>query len=93
MAEVSVTPIARHDLARLIVSLQLPPDTKDRVRATLQILERFPEAGPQLTGGWRECRALAGPWRWLIVVYRYFETDDRVVVIAFHDAKSASSAK
>jgi hypothetical protein len=41
---------------------------------------------------WRDCRALIGPWGWLIVVYIYIETEDRVVVIAFHDARTSDAA-
>lgn len=47
----------------------------------------------QLTRGvWRDCRALIGPWGWLIVVYTYIEVEDRVVVIAFHDARTSDAA-
>jgi hypothetical protein len=41
---------------------------------------------------WRDCRALIGPWGWLIVVYVYLENDDRAVAIAFHDARTSKSA-
>jgi hypothetical protein len=41
---------------------------------------------------WRECRALIGPWGWLIVVYMYIEAEDRAVVIAFHDARTSNAA-
>ncbi len=57
-----------------------------------QILGEFPEAGKRLSGIWRDCRALIGPWGWLIVVYVYLEVEDRVVVIAFHDARTSASA-
>lgn len=52
----------------------------------------FPRAGKQLSGVWRDCRALIGPWGWLIVVYMYLEAEDRVVVIAFHDARTSEAA-
>jgi hypothetical protein len=45
-----------------------------------------------LSGVWRDCRAVIGPWGWLIVVYVYLENDDRAVVIAFHDARTSKSA-
>jgi hypothetical protein len=31
-------------------------------------------------------------WGWLIVVYLYIEAEDRVVVIAFHDARTSDPA-
>jgi hypothetical protein len=55
-------------------------------------LKEFPRAGKQLAGVWRDCRALIGPWGWLIVVYMYIEAEDRVVVIAFHDARTSDAA-
>lgn len=59
---------------------------------TLLMLEELPRAGKQLSGVWRDCRALIGPWGWLIVVYMYIEVEDRVVVIAFHDARTSEAA-
>jgi hypothetical protein len=29
---------------------------------------------------------------WLIVVYMYIEAEDRIVVIAFHDARTSDAA-
>lgn len=58
----------------------------------LLTLEEFPRAGKQLFGIWRDCRALIGPSGWLIVVYMYIEAEDRVVVIAFHDARTSAAA-
>jgi hypothetical protein len=29
---------------------------------------------------------------WLIVVYMYIEAEDRIVVIAFHDARTSEAA-
>jgi mRNA-degrading endonuclease RelE of RelBE toxin-antitoxin system len=92
MATIEVTRLARDELRELIESRQLPADTRERVSRTLLMLEEFPRAGKRLSGVWRDCRALIGPWGWLIVVYMYIEAEDRVVVIAFHDARTSDAA-
>jgi mRNA-degrading endonuclease RelE of RelBE toxin-antitoxin system len=89
---IEVTRSARDELRELIKTRQLPADTRERVSRTLLMLEDFPRAGKQLAGVWRDCRALIGPWGWLIVVYMYIEAEDRVVVIAFHDARTSEAA-
>jgi len=91
MSAIEVTRQARDELRGLIESRQLPADTRDRVARSLLTLEEFPRAGKQLSGVWRDCRALVGPWGWLIVVYM-IESEDRVVVIAFHDARTSDAA-
>lgn len=92
MPVIEVTRQARDELRELIQTRQLPEDTRKRVGRSLEILAEFPRAGKQLSGVWRDCRALIGPWGWLIVVYIYVEAEDRVVVIAFHDARTSNSA-
>ena len=92
MAVVEVTRQAREELRELIETRQLPADTRDRVSRSLVILGEFPRAGKRLSGVWRDCRALIGPWGWLIVVYMYIEAEDRAVIIAFHDARSSNAA-
>jgi ParE toxin of type II toxin-antitoxin system, parDE len=92
MPRVEVTRQARDELRRLIETRQLPIDTRARVSRSLLVLEEFPRAGKQLSGIWRDCRAVIGPWGWLIVVYMYIEAEDRVVVIAFHDARTSAAA-
>jgi hypothetical protein len=92
MAAIEVTRLARDELRNLIKTRQLPADTKERVSRSLRTLEEFPRAGKQLSGLWRDCRALIGPWGWMIVVYMYSEAEDRVVVIAFHDARTSDAA-
>lgn len=92
MTTIEVTRLAREELRSLIEARQLPADTRKRVSRTLLMLEDFPRAGKQLSGVWRDCRALIGPWGWLIVVYMYIEAEDRVVVIAFHDARTSEAA-
>lgn len=92
MPAIEVTRLARDELRGLIETRGLPVDTPERVSRTLLMLEDFPRAGKQLSGVWRDCRALIGPWGWLIVVYVYIEPEDRVVVIAFHDARASDAA-
>jgi hypothetical protein len=92
MAEVEVTRQARDELRALIESRELPADTRQRVGRSLLVLEEFPRAGKQLSGVWRDCRALIGPWGWLVVVYIYIEAESRVVIVAFHDARTSDAA-
>ncbi len=92
MPGIEVTRLARDELRELIETRQLPVNTRDRVSCSLLILEEFPRAGKQLSGVWRDCRALIGPWGWLIAVYMYVEAENRVVVIAFHDAGTSHAA-
>lgn len=92
MSAIEVTRQARGELRALSESRQLPADTRQRVARSLLILEEFPRAGKQLSGAWRDCRALIGPWGWLIIVYMFIEAEDRVVVIAFHDARTSEAA-
>ena len=63
-----------------------------RVVRSLRPLERFPLLGPPLTGRWDGFRFVLGPWRWMLLVYVYIETDDRVVVVTVQDARRSSSA-
>lgn len=92
MSTIEVTRQARDEPRELIEARQLPADTRERVSRTLFTLEDLPRVGKQLSGAWRDCRALIGPWGWLIVVYMYIEAEDRVVVIAFHDARTSDAA-
>ena len=92
MSTIEVTRLARDELRELIKTRELPADTRERVSRSLLTLEEFSRAGKQLSGVWRDCRALIGPWGWLIVVYVYLEAEDRVVIIAFHDARTSDAA-
>jgi hypothetical protein len=89
---IEVTRQARDELRALIESRGLPTDTRQRVARSLLTLEEFPRAGTQLSGVWRDCRALVGPWGWLIIVYMFIEAEGRVVVIASHDARTSDAA-
>jgi mRNA-degrading endonuclease RelE of RelBE toxin-antitoxin system len=92
MPAIEVTRQARDELRELIESRRLPAATRERVSRSLRTLEEFPRAGKPLAGVWRDCRALIGPWGWLIVVYMHIKAEDRVVVIAFHDARTSEAA-
>jgi hypothetical protein len=37
-------------------------------------------------------RFVLGPWRWLLLVHVYIESEDRVVMVTIQDARSASAA-
>lgn len=92
MSAIEVTRQARDELHELIETRHLVADARERVSRALAILGEYPRAGKQLSGVWRDCHALIGPWGWLIVVYMYLEPEDRVVVIAFHDARTSDAA-
>jgi hypothetical protein len=89
---VELADAAVEDLDALIRTHSLPPDTRARVARSLRPLERFPLIGPALSGRWEGFRFLLGPWRWLLLVYVYIESQDRVVVVTIQDARSAASA-
>ena len=83
--------MAADDLRRLILTHSLPADTLARVRTSLAPLRTFPLLGPALHGRWEGFRFVVGPWRWLILVYRHFHGDDRVVVVTIQDARSSTA--
>ncbi|MGI9016151.1 MAG: type II toxin-antitoxin system RelE/ParE family toxin [Euzebya sp.] len=82
---------AIEDLDALISVLNLPGDTRVRVRTCLEPLADFPLLGPALAGRWVGLRFLLGQWRWMLLVYRYDEPKDSVVVVTVQDARSSSS--
>lgn len=92
MAHVELARAAVDDLDRLIAVLSLPSDTRDRVRRSLTPLAEFPRLGPELAGRWQGTRFVLGPWRWMLLVYEYLESEDRVVVLTIQDARSSSTA-
>lgn len=75
-----------------ISALNLPDDAWARIARSLRTLEMFPLAGPELGGKWPPARFVLGPWPWMILLYRYEESSDRVYVVAMHDGRSATSA-
>lgn len=92
MAAVELATAAVEDLDELIVTHTLPADTRARVARSLRPLERFPLMGPELHGRWHGFRFLLGPWRWLLLVYVYIESDERVVVVTIQDGRSSNAA-
>lgn len=92
MTRVELSLAAVDALDRMIITHSLPADTRVRVRRSLGILEQFPAVGRQLEGRWADLRLLIGPWRWLLVVYRYDERDDLVVIVTIQDARSSAAA-
>ncbi|TVR36554.1 MAG: type II toxin-antitoxin system RelE/ParE family toxin [Nitriliruptor sp.] len=93
MAQVELARAAVADLDRLIWTHSLPSDTRDRVRASLEALGRFPRLGPELTGRWVGFRFILGPWRWMLLVDVFDERQDRVVIVTIHDARTSSAAR
>jgi plasmid stabilization system protein ParE len=92
VAQILITARARRDVDEAISALNLPDDTWSRIARSLRTLETFPLAGPELAGRWAPTRFVLGPWPWMIMVYRYDESTDRVYVVAMHDGRSATSA-
>ncbi len=75
-----------------ISTLHLPDDAWARIARSLRTLETFPLAGAGLGGRWASTRFAIGPWSWMILLYSYDESSDRVYVVAMHDGRSASPA-
>ncbi|TMD32683.1 MAG: type II toxin-antitoxin system RelE/ParE family toxin [Chloroflexi bacterium] len=93
MARIEVSRSAATDLDRLIRTHSLPKNTKQRFRSAVRPLGRFPRLGPELGGQWSGFRFVLGPWRWMLVVYVYFEDEDRVVIVTVEDARSSLAAR
>lgn len=91
MARVEFALAAIDDLAALERSHSLPPDTRKRVARSLRPLQEFPLLGAALHGRWDGLRFVLGPWRWMLLVYEYFEDDNRVVIVTVQDARSSSA--
>jgi plasmid stabilization system protein ParE len=92
VAQVIVTPRAQRDVDDAISALNLPDNAWTRIGRSLRVLEMFPLAGPELAGRWAPARFVIGPWSWMILLYSYEESSDRVYVVTMHDGRSAASA-
>ena len=92
MARVELSAAAVEDLDRLIRSHSLPGDTRARVRNSVRPLERFPLLGAALEGRWSGFRFVLGPWRWMVLVFVYLDTEDRVVIVTIQDGRSSRFA-
>lgn len=91
MARVVVAQTARAQLDSLSRTHSLPTSTRERFKRSVGALRTFPELGPALEGRWRGYRFVLGPWRWMLVVYRYDSMNDRVVIVSAQDARSSVS--
>jgi len=93
VACVELTRAAVEDISRLRVTHSLPPDTGERIKASLRALEQFPRLGTALeSSGWEGFRFLLGPWRWMVIVYEILDDGERVVVVTVQDGRSSSAA-
>jgi plasmid stabilization system protein ParE len=92
LSRIEFSEAAAEDLDRLIVTHSLPADTKERIRRSVQSLGRFPRLGVLLAHpGWEGFRFILGPWRWLVIVYDYYEDEDRVVIATLQDGRSSTA--
>jgi hypothetical protein len=89
VAAVVVARQAVDDLTSLSTTHSLPRDTAERVRRAIAPLREFPLLGAPLTGRWTGFRFLLGPWRWMLVVYRYNDETDTLVIVTIQNARSA----
>jgi plasmid stabilization system protein ParE len=93
VSRVIVAPSARDDLEALVKSHSLPADTTRRVRRSLERPARFPRLGRRIEEGrWVDYRFVLGPWRWMIVLYKYDDQADEVMVASFEDGRSSRAA-
>ena len=92
MARVVVAERALANLAAMRRTHSLPTSTRERVRAAIVPLGEFLLLGPALHGRWSDLRFVLGPWPWMLIVYRWDEAADTVVVITIQDARSARAA-
>ncbi len=92
MAQIRVTEEARRNLEELIEVLNLPDDTRPRVRDSLRTLIVAPESGRDLLPPFAPARWVIGPWRWMILVYLYDDATDVATVIAIQDGRSRDAA-
>ena len=93
MAKLEWSEDALLGLDRLRLTHTLPADTRERVEATAAPLARFPRLGPELEvlPDGAELRFLIGPWPWLVIVYVYFEAENRVVIVSAEDGRAATA--
>jgi plasmid stabilization system protein ParE len=92
MATVVVTPTATADLTRLTATHSVPADTIARFKRSVAALATVPGLGAQLHGRWTGYRFVLGPWRWMLVVYDYDETLDRVAIVTIQDSRASQAA-
>ena len=91
MARVVVTHAAALDLRALIRTHRLPENTIERVKRSILPLAEFPELGAELGATFAPRRFILGPWRWMIVIYRFYPESDLVAILAFVDGRMSTS--
>lgn len=91
MARVVVTQAALRDLHHLVRTHRLPENTIERFKRSIRPLADFPELGAELGGTLTPRRFLLGPWRWMIVVYRFYPESDLVAILAIVDGRTSTS--
>ena len=92
MARVVIAQRAQDNLRVMIRTHSLPATTRERVRNAIAPLAEFPRLGPELKGRWSNLRFVLGPWPWMLIVYRWDEPTDTVVVVTIQDARSSIAA-
>lgn len=91
MARLVVSEGAKHDLDELIRTRSLPTDTRERVKRSLRPLRNFPELGAELNRSLDKRRFILGPWRWMVVLYRFYPERDLVAILAIVDGRTSAS--
>ena len=91
MARVVVTHAAAWDSRALMRTHRLPENTIERVKRSIRPLADFPELGAELGGDFAPRRFLLGPWRWMIVIYRFYLESDSVAILAIADGRTSTS--
>lgn len=92
MAEIIVSPEASDALNRLMRAYNLPADTNDRFKRSVDPLGRFPLMGRALERELEGKRFVLGPWRWMVIVYRYKEETDEVLILTVEDGRTSQAA-
>jgi plasmid stabilization system protein ParE len=92
MARVVIAEQAHANLRRMIQTHSLPGNTRERVRSAIAPVAEFPQLGPELRGHWGQFRFVLGPWPWMLIVYRWDEAADTVVVVTIQDSRSSLAA-
>lgn len=92
MAQIIVSPEAVQALDRLILTHNLPADTKERFKRSASSLGRFPLMGRALERQLVGRRFLLGPWRWMIIVYRHDEQTGEVRILTVEGARTSNAA-
>ena len=92
MAQVVVALRAQANLRAMIRTHSLPATTQERLRVAIAPLAEFPQLGAELHGPWKHLRFVLGPWPWMLIVYRWDEEADTMVVVTIQDARSSRAA-